>query len=75
MILNFITQKHEMIGGTVKNLKSIINLYIRQGFAPDFFSIIMYPISYLTQTSSVTLILILIAYIKLRNNIKKFEKF
>lgn len=72
MILNFITQKHEMIGGTVKNLKSIILLYLKEGFFPDFFSIIMYPFSSIVSSFMISLILLVIAFVKLRNNVKKF---
>ncbi len=45
MGLNFITQRYD-IGGLKRNLRDIIKFYFQNEFTPDFFSIAMFPLSY-----------------------------
>lgn len=71
MILNFITQRHE-IGGNKKNLKSIAKFYFRNEFISDFFSIAIFPLSYAFQANTIRPFVMLIALLKLKNNLKRF---
>jgi len=42
---------------------------------PDFFSIAIFPLSYAFQADTITPFVMLIALLKLKNNLKRFESF
>ena len=71
MILNFVTQRQEM-GKTKKNIKDIAANYLSNEFIPDIISLFMFLLSFIFGVSNLSIILLVVAVIKLNKNIKKF---
>ena len=58
--------------GSKKNLKEIGEFYVRNGFVSDFFSIAIFPLSYGFEANTIRPVVMAIALLKLKNNLKRF---
>lgn len=74
IILNFISQRFEN-GKKLYKIGEISHYYLKNGLIIDLISIILFPVSVLTQIPGLNFVIPFIYLVKLLNSIRKLEKF